>query len=270
MTSHRTIRPKLLLLDGTSVVRRVWEAVPGEEGPQRVEGVLAASMHSIKRALAEHQPTHFLAAFDAGGTTWRHALFESYKMTRPPMFAGLRAALPQLYAQMEALGFAWVSPPGVEADDTLATVSVRAAARGFDVVVVTNDMELCVLLVHGVRVYSHFARAWRDAAWLEKRLGVRPHQVPGHMALVGLEKKSVPGVKGVGPKTASRLLVEHGTLEAVLAAAPQIPGKLGERLREAAPLCRRNLQLFTLKTDVVVGLRPSQLALPNRTFSRVA
>lgn len=270
MTSTSTFKPKLLLLDGTSVVRRVWEAVPGEPGPARVDGALTASMHSIKRALAEHQPTHFLAAFDAAGKTWRHDLFEQYKEARPPMFEGLRAALPQLFAQMDSLGFAWASPPGVEADDVLATVSVRAVARGFDVIVASNDVDLCSLLSEDVRVYSHFAKEWRGKEWLEKNLGVRPEQIADYMALVGLDKKSVDGVAGVGPKTAARLLAEHGTLEGVLAAASEIPGKLGERLRSAGNLCRRNRQLFTLKRDVEINIRPSQLALPNRTVARAA
>ena len=227
-------------------------------------------MHSIKRALAEHQPTHFLAAFDAGGRTWRHDLFPEYKESRAPMYQGLREALPRLYSEMESLGFAWASPVGVEADDTLGTVAVRAAARNFDVVVATHDVDMCALLAYGVRVYSHFAKEWRDAAWLEKQTGVSPERVVDYMALVGLDKKSIDGVEGVGPKTAAKLLAEHGTLDGVLAAAGSIPGKLGERLRSAEALCRRNRQLFSLKLDVEVNLRPSQLALPNRTVTRAA
>ncbi|ABM97009.1 5'-3' exonuclease [Methylibium petroleiphilum] len=257
-------RPKLLLLDGTSVVRRVYEAVPGDDGPARVDGAITASMHSIKRALGEHLPTHFLAAFDDGGPTWRHQLLPTYKSTRKPMYEGLRAALPRLYRDMESLGFSWVSPPGVEADDVIGTIAHRAAARGFEVVIVSNDVDMCALLSANVRVYNHFAREWRDETWLASQIGITPAQVSAYIGLVGEEKKSVPGVAGVGPKTAAKLLAQHGDLDGVLAAAAEMPGKIGERLRAGAEACRLSQALGTLKLDVDLSIRPSQLALPNR------
>ena len=219
MTAPQT----LLLLDGTSVVRRVYEAVPGEDSAARVDGAITASLHSIKRALSEHQPTHFLAAFDHGGSTWRHELMPGFKATRAPMYPGLRDALPRLYADMEALGFSWISSPGVEADDVIATIASRAAARGFNVIVASNDVDMCALLTSGVRVYNHFAKAWRNEDWLGAEWGISPAQVPDAMALIGDERKSVPGIFGIGIKVAAKLLTEHKDLEGVIAAAPAPP-----------------------------------------------
>lgn len=260
MTAQQT----LLLLDGTSVVRRVYEAVPGEDSAARVDGAITASLHSIKRALSDHQPTHFLAAFDHGGCTWRHELMPGFKATRAPMFQGLRDALPRLYAAMQEIGLSWTSPAGVEADDVIATIATRAASRGFHVVVASNDVDMCALLTTGVRVYNHFAKAWRNEGWLAEQWGIAPEQVPDAMALVGEEKKSVPGIFGIGTKVAAKLLAEHKDLEGVISAASSMKGKLGPRIVEGASACRLARRLFTLKRDVDLTISPRQLALPNR------
>lgn len=259
--------PTLLLLDGTSVVRRVYEGVPGEDSPERAQGAITASLHSIKRSLKEHQPTHFLAAFDPAGSTWRHDLHPDYKVLRKPMYPGLRDQLPSLYGQMSDLGFRSICHPGVEADDTIGTIATKAAARGFVVVIVSNDVDMCSLLGPRIRVYSHFSKRWHDENWLFENWGVQPGQVSDAKALIGDQDKSIAGIAGVGPKIAARLLREHGDLEGVLSAAPKIKGVIGQRLVEGAEACRLGKKLFTLKRDVDLTIRPSELALPNRTWT---
>lgn len=256
--------PRLLLLDGTSVVRRVYEAVPGDDGPQRVDGAITASLHSIKRSLGEHQPTHFLAAFDHDGPTWRHALMPAFKATRKPMFTGLRDGLPNLFSNMTDLGFAWSCTEGVEADDVIATIAQRAVRRGFEVIVASNDLDMCVLLEDGVKVYGHFAKEWRGMDWLTSVHGISPLQIPDYLALIGDDRKNIPGLKGVGPARAKALLNEYGDLESILAEPLDLPGRNGWLIRGLSDELRQWRNVLRLKFDVPVQIRPADLALPNR------
>jgi 5'-3' exonuclease len=259
-----TARPKLLLLDGTSVVRRVYEAVPGDKTPGRLDGVLQATMHSIMRSLKEHQPTHFLGAFDAGGPTWRHGLMPTFKLNAPKMDPDLREAMPTLFDRMSEHGFAWVCAPGVEADDVIGTIGVKAYQRGFDVIVASNDIDMCALLEHGLSVYGHFSKEWRGVDWLSRVHGISPQQVPDYLALIGDDRKNIPGVRGIGSTRAKGLLNQYGDLESIIQNASELPGKhcyLIERLGDELRLSR---DVLRLKLDVPVSIKPAELALPNR------
>lgn len=256
--------PRLLLLDGTSVVRRVYEAIPGEDSPERVQGALQASMHSIMRALKDHQPTHFLAAFDAGGTTWRHELMPGFKANAPQMYSGLREGLVTLFNRMDEHKFAWTCAEGVEADDVIATIATRAARRGFEVVVASNDIDMCALIQDGVQVYGHFAKQWRNAEWLARTHGISPLQVADYLAMIGDDRKGIPGVPGVGPSRAKSMLNEYGSLESILENIMIINGKFTWAMRTMGEdlLLWRNV--LRLKLDCPVSIRPAELALPNR------
>lgn len=255
--------PKLLLLDGMNIVRRVYEAVKGDDTPERADGALRSSWGSFMRGLREHQPTHALAAFDAGGRTWRHELFANYKVDRKPMAESLRAALPGFLERLNNAGLRTLRMPGVEADDTITTLAVKAASRGFEVVVLSTDKDLLVLLDKGIKVYDHFAGEFRDEAWVRNKFhGIRPAQMTDFLGLCGDDIDGIPGVEQIGAKTAAKLLLEHGDLDTVLANAASIKGKLGERLRLCAPDALLSRQLATMKTDLALGLTPRDIALP--------
>jgi 5'-3' exonuclease len=255
-------QPVLLLVDGMNVVRRVYEAVPGNDD-NKVEGVLASSWGSIMRALREHGPTHFLAAFDHGGPTWRHKLYPDYKVSRDPMAPALRESMPWFLGRLNEAGLRALSVPGVEADDVIATLAMRAIERGFRVIVLSTDKDLCRLVEHGVELRDHFKNCWRDQAWVRERFGVLPRQITDYLALVGDDMDDIPGVPGVGVKTAVKLLAEYGDVKGVLAAAPDIKGKLGESLRQNAPLAMLSFRLASLKLDVDLGrLTPRDIQLP--------
>lgn len=257
-----TPKPKLLLADGTSIVRRVDKAVKGDDTAEKAEGTLRSSWGSFMRALREHEPTHFLAAFDHGGETWRHRLYTAYKEHREPMSAHLASQLPGFLERMNNSGLRTLRVPDVEADDTIASLALRAVARGFEVVVLASDKDLLKLLTAGVRVYDHFEPAWRDETWVMERFGVTPAQMTDYLALLGDDTDGIPGVAGVGEKTAARLLGDYGDLDGVLAAAANIKGKLGERLREGAGAARLSRALAELKTDVEMGISPNDIRLP--------
>lgn len=261
-------KQKLLLADGTSIIRRVDKGVKGEDSLEKAEGTLRSSWGSFMRALREHEPTHFLAAFDHGGETWRHRLYPNYKIHREPAPPMLMSQLPGFLERMNNSGMRTLRVPDVEADDTIASLALRAVARGFEVVVLASDKDMFKLLPSGILVYDHFESAWRDETWVFERFGVAPAQMTDFLALMGDETDGIPGVPGVGEKTAAKLLGEHGDLEGVLAAASATKGKLGERLRENAGAARLSRELAALKTDVDLGISPRDIRLPQSILDR--
>lgn len=261
-------KQKLLLADGTSIIRRVDKGVKGDDSLEKAEGTLRSSWGSFMRALREHEPTHFLAAFDHGGETWRHRLYPHYKEHREPAPPMLMSQVPGFLERMNNSGMRTLRVPDVEADDTIASLALRAVARGFEVVVLASDKDMFKLLPSGVLVYDHFESAWRDEQWVSERFGVSPGQMTDFLALMGDETDGIPGVPGVGEKTAAKLLREHGDLDGVLAAAPSIKGKLGERLREHAGDAHLSRELAALKTDVDLGISPKDIRLPQSILDR--
>jgi 5'-3' exonuclease len=248
-----------LLVDGLNLVRRIYAAVPGDEDTaEHDDGVLRSCTRSIERALAGIGPSHALCAFDGAGRSWRHELLPTYKANRPPMPETLAQLLPRIREAFEADGVRCVEVPGFEADDVLASIAVRIAARGGEAVILSTDKSMLSLLRDGVRVRNHFDERELDASYVRERFGVAPDRLPSWLALVGESSQGVPGVRSVGPKTATRLIAEHGDLGAILEAAAQIPGKLGEALRAHADDARLSLTLATLRTDVAVGLNLNQ------------
>lgn len=257
--------PTILLVDGLSIVRHIYEAVPGDDSDARAESAITSSWQSIQRALRENCPTHFLAAFDHESPTWRHKLFDEYKDDREPMPEALRARLPWFLQKLNHSGLRAVQSPGFEADDIIGTLTLRAIERKFKVIIATTDKDLCALIREGVLVREHFKATNRDEIWVRDRFGVEPRQIPDYLALVGDQVDGIPGVPGIGEKTAPKLLAAYGDLETVLAAAAagEIKGHQGAQLVQGADSARLSLKLATLSTDVdLEGLTPRDIALP--------
>lgn len=249
----------LLLVDALNLIRRVYAAQPGEDGPERTDGARLASAQSLRRALRQGSPTHAACVFDGEGPSWRHRLDPGYKQGHAPMPEPLRLALDGFRETFREVGVASLELPGLEADDIIATIAVKAAAAGAAVIVLSTDKIFAELLPAGVRVRDHFRNREIDTKGVVKKFGVRPEQLADFLALVGDRGNNIAGVPGVGAKTAARLLARFATLEEALQAAATMEDKLGERLREhadAARLCRR---LVGLRTDLELGTNLSEL-----------
>ena len=249
----------LLLVDALNLIRRVYAARPGEDGPERADGARAASAQSLRRALRQSAPTHAACVFDGEGASWRHRLEPSYKQGHAPMPEALRQALGGFREAFRDLGVASLELPGLEADDVIATIAVKAAAAGAAVIVLSTDKIFAELLPAGVRVRDHFRNRETDAAGVMKKFGVGPDQLADFLALAGDRGNNIPGVSGVGAKTAAALLGRFATLEEALLSAGEIEGKLGERLREHADVARLCRRLVGLRTDLELGTNLSEL-----------
>ena len=256
---------RLLAIDGLNIVRRVYEASPEPDSPEKADIALRHAFSSFRTLLHEHDPSHVLAAFDFGGPTWRHALYAGYRAGRAPMPAELRAALPAFYDRLAGVGLRVVSLPDVEADDVIGTVVLRWLADGRgEATIATTDKDLHGLIADGARVWDHFKGEWHDHAWVERKWGVPADQLPDLLALMGDVTDAIPGVSKVGVKTAARLLRTYGTLDAIMAGAGILKDTLGETLRKEREMLYLSKQLVQLKTDVRVGVTWNMLAWERR------
>lgn len=242
---------KLLLIDGLNILRRCYEANPAADSVEKAESAVSVATHSMRRGLRDHSPTHALVIFDHGGPTWRHAIYPDYKAHRKPMSEYLVDEMDGMKERMAQAGWALMAHPGEEADDTLTGVSSAARAEGEEVIMLTTDKDLVRLVEMGVQVYNHFDRQWRDSAWCVGKFGVEPALLTDFLALMGDTTDNIPGVDGIGAKTAAKLLNQYGALQPVLAAAAagEIKGVVGERLVTQRDRALISLELATLRSS---------------------
>ena len=254
---------KLLAIDGLNIVRRIYEASPEPDSPEKAESALRFSLSAFHKLLHEHAPSHVVAAFDFGGSTWRHELYERYREQRAPMPSALRESLPGFFAELEKFHIKVLSIPEVEADDVIATVILRWLAEGRGAaIVVSTDKVLHVLIQHGALIWDHFKNEWHDSTWVKAKFGVPPEQLAELLSLMGDATDGIPGVSKVGMKTAARLLQAYGSIEAIMAGAGILKNTVGENLRKDAAILATSQKLVALKSDVQLGVTWKMLAVP--------
>jgi len=220
----------LLLVDALNLIRRVYAAQPGEDGEPRAEEARHSSVQSLRRALRHARPTHAACVFDGAGESWRHRLDPGYKQGHAPMPEALRQALESYRAAFREIGVASLDFAELEADDVIATIAVKAAAAGARVIVLSTDKIFATLLPDGIEVRDHFRSHDLDAAGVVEKFGVPPEQLSDYLALTGDRGNGIPGVPGIGPKTAAGLLARFATLDELLRSADRIAGRPGSRL----------------------------------------
>lgn len=251
------MKVRLLLADALNLVRRVYAAQPGDDSPERAEGAKVSSSQSLTRALRQCRPTHAIAVFDGQPPTWRHLLDDDYKQGRKPMPTALSDALPAYREAFAAVGVPSLEVPELEADDVIATLATKVAASGGHAIVLSTDKVFLQLLSDHVAVRDHFGQRDLDRAWMLDRFGVSPERFVDFLALTGDSTNGIRGVRGVGPKTAAKLIGEFDTLEGVIAAATTgdaIAPKLKEKLVEHEKEARLAQSLMRLRTDLHLGV----------------
>ncbi len=245
----------LLAIDGLHILRRVYEASPEADTPEKAEIAVRNAAASFRRLLETQTPTHVLPAFDAGGLNWRHAIHPAYRQQHKPLPHVLAERLPDLHHALERLGLHPVAVQGVETDDVIATAVLRwmQEQRG-EAVVAGADRKLHFLIARGARIWDHFKGEWHDREWVEQRFGVPPEKLADLLALVGNPADGVPGIPKIGQKTAARLLAACDDLEGVMAGPGVLLDPLGQRLRAGREAAFLSRSLLELKTDVRLGV----------------
>lgn len=253
---------RLVLIDGSNHAFRVQFALPPQHAsdgtPTRVLYGFTLLFQKLLRTL---QPDYVAVAFDSG-RTFRHELHPEYKGHRPDMPEDLRVQWPWLPRLVEAFGYSVVRCDGFEADDVLGTLAARFAGPEVEVLVVTSDKDFAQLVGDHVKLLDEAKGVLYGPAEVRERWGVRPDQIVDLLGLAGDSSDNIPGVAGIGDKTAMQLLERHGTLESVLDAADRgdVSGKRGDTLRASREVALLSRRLATIRTDVPVPTTLQDLA----------
>jgi len=254
--------PDMVLVDGSASLYRAFHALPPLTTSAGVptHAVLGFTTMLLK-LLREEEPQALAIVFDGPGPTTRHREFPAYKAHRPPMPEGLVGQIPLVHRVLDAMRVPVLMVPGEEADDILGTVAFRAAAQSYRVRLVTGDKDLLQLVGERILVRDPLGPRTTGPAEVEGRYGVGPAQVPDLLALMGDSSDNIPGVPGVGEKTARDLLRRFGSLEEVLARAAEIERpKLRQALLAHADQARLSKRLATIRTDLPVPWAIEDLA----------
>ncbi|UYY57286.1 DNA polymerase I [Sphingomonas sp. S2-65] len=248
--------PHLYLVDGSGYIFRAYHRLPPltNKHGEPVGAVYGYTTMLWKLADELHKadgPTHMAVILDKSSSTFRNAMYDAYKANRPPPPEDLVPQFPMIRDATRAFSLPCIEEEGWEADDLIASYAKAALAQGWEVTIVSSDKDLMQLIEPGLDLYDTMNnRRLSDDAVIEK-FGVPPKQLGEVLALMGDSVDNVPGVPGIGPKTAAKLIQEHGTVEAVLAAAPDMKkSKLRDNLIEHADMARLSRQLVTLACDV--------------------
>ena len=253
-------RPTLLLIDGHALVYRAFFAMPALTNSRgELTNAAYGFTSMLLKAFTEHRPGYAIAAFDPPGPTFRHEEMAGYKAQRPPMPQDLRPQVQWARDVVAVLGIPEVEIPTFEADDVIGSLSVKAVAAGLDVIIVTGDIDTLQLVNDHVRVLINRRgisdTVVYDVDAVRERFGFDPPLVVDYKALQGDASDNIPGVPGVGEKTAMNLIREHGPLEAILEAVPGMkPGRLQANLAEHADQARLSKRMATIQCDLDVPL----------------
>jgi len=247
---------RLYIIDANAHIYQAFHAIRELTSPagQMVNAVYGFAATLLK-ILREQKPDALVVACDAPGPTFRHERYPAYKATRAAMPDELPPQIDIIKRLLRSMKVPVLEVSGFEADDLIATLTAEAAADGFQVTIVTTDKDAEQLIGNGVRVFNARRDEMRDADWVVANRGIRPDQMVDLLALAGDTSDNVPGVPGIGGKTAAKLLAEFGSLDEVLAHIGEVKGeKRRHNLREHTGDARLSRELVVLRTDAPVTL----------------
>lgn len=262
------IATPFILVDGSSYLYRAFHALPPlTTRSGQPTGAVKGVVNMLQKLIKTYGPTHIAVVFDAPGGTFRDDIYPEYKANRPPMPDDLRTQIDPLYAVIRAMGLPMLCEKGVEADDVIGTLAQQAAAQGQAVLISTGDKDIAQLVNEKITLINTMTDTLMDREGVIAKFGVPPECIIDYLALVGDSVDNIPGVPGVGPKTAAKWLQEFGSLDALLEKAETIKGKAGENLRASLDVLKLARELATIKCDVELPITFADLhpAAPDNT-----
>jgi DNA polymerase-1 len=261
---------RLVLVDGSSYLYRAFHAIPplSTKAGEPTNAVLGV-VNMLYKLLDEEKPQRMAVVFDAPGKTFRDDLYADYKADRAPMPDELRAQVEPLLEAIKGMGICLLRIDGVEADDVIGTLARQAAAAGSSTVISTGDKDFAQLVGEHVTLVNTMDNTTLDRDRVVQKFGVTPEQIVDYLALVGDPIDNIPGIPGVGPKTAVKWLQQYGNVETLKAKAGEVTGKIGDRLREGLGSLDLSKQLATIRCDVELPLTIDELALKPQDAERL-
>jgi DNA polymerase-1 len=261
-------KPTLYLVDGSNYAYRAFFAI---QGLSTSKGLPTNAVYGFNNMLTklcrEMKPEYLAVVFDSKGPTFRSEAYEKYKANRPAMPDALQPQIPIIKELIRAYALPILEKEGIEADDIIGTLARQYEEKGFRVVIVSGDKDLLQLVSDGVIMIDTMKDRTFDVAGVKEKFGVGPDRVADIIGLMGDATDNIPGVPGVGEKTALKLIQEYGSLEGVLAGADRVRHeKIKRALKEHADLARLSRDLATVKTDAEIEftLEKARLQEPDR------
>ena len=265
-----TIAPNpLVLVDGSSYLYRAFHAFPPlTNSAGEPTGAMYGVLNMLKSLISQVQPSHIAVVFDAKGKTFRDEMFEQYKSHRPPMPDDLRKQIQPLHDIIRALGIPLLVIEGVEADDVIGTLAVTASKANQKVLISTGDKDMAQLVDDNIMLINTMNNTLLDREAVIEKYGIPPELIIDYLALMGDSADNIPGVAGVGEKTALGLLQGIGSMAEIYANLDKVAElpirgakKLGDKLLAEKEMADLSYRLATIKTDVALDITPEQLTL---------
>ena len=265
-----TIAPNpLVLVDGSSYLYRAFHAFPPlTNSAGEPTGAMYGVLNMLKSLISQVQPSHIAVVFDAKGKTFRDEMFEQYKSHRPPMPDDLRKQIQPLHDIIRALGIPLLVIEGVEADDVIGTLAVAASKANQKVLISTGDKDMAQLVDDNIMLINTMNNTLLDREAVIEKYGIPPELIIDYLALMGDSADNIPGVAGVGEKTALGLLQGIGSMAEIYANLDKVAElpirgakKLGDKLLAEKEMADLSYRLATIKTDVALDITPEQLTL---------
>ncbi|WP_144839451.1 DNA polymerase I [Leclercia adecarboxylata] len=257
----------LILVDGSSYLYRAYHAFPPlTNSAGEPTGAMYGVLNMLRSLILQYQPSHAAVVFDAKGKTFRDELFEHYKSHRPPMPDDLRAQIEPLHKMVKAMGLPLMAVSGVEADDVIGTLAREAEKMGRPVLISTGDKDMAQLVTPGITLINTMTNTILGPEEVVTKYGVPPELIIDFLALMGDSSDNIPGVPGVGEKTAQALLQGLGGLDTLYSEQDKIAGltfrgakTMAAKLEQNKEVAYLSYQLATIKTDVELDLTCEQL-----------
>jgi DNA polymerase-1 len=255
-----TQRPDLVLVDGSSYLYRAFHALPPFSNSRgQPTGAVFGVLNMLNKFLKDYDPVRIAVVFDAPGKTFRDELFAEYKAHRPPMPDDLRSQIEPLLQAVRGMGLPILRESGVEADDVIGTLARAAAGQNLNVLISTGDKDMAQLVSEHITLINTMSGTVLDRAGVKAKFDVFPEQIIDYLALVGDSSDNIPGIDKVGPKTAAKWLVQYQTLDALVADAANVGGKVGENLRAGLATLDLARKLATIRTDLPLPMTLEEL-----------
>jgi DNA polymerase-1 len=270
-------KPDLVLVDGSSYLYRAFFALPPFTNSRgEPTGAVFGVLNMLAKFLKDYDPERIAVVFDASGKTFRDELFAEYKAHRPPMPDDLRSQIEPLFEAVKGMGLPILRESGVEADDVIGTLACKAAQENLNVLISTGDKDMAQLVSPRITLINTMSGTVLDRAGVKAKFDVFPEQIIDYLALVGDSSDNIPGIDKVGPKTAAKWLGQYTTLDALVADAANVSGKVGENLRAGLGILELARKLATIRTDLelpvtIAGLarRPPDVDALRALYSRL-
>ena len=259
--------PPIVLVDGSSYVYRAFHALPpliSSKG--EATGAVKGVINMLRRLLKDYPNSPVAVVFDAKGKTFRDDIYPQYKANRPPMPDELREQIEPIHEIVKAMGLPFICTPGVEADDVIGTLSHQATELGLKVVISTGDKDMAQLVNPYITLVNTMTETVMDEDGVLEKFGIPPNLIIDYLALMGDKVDNIPGVAGVGQKTALALLQGLGSVDDIYANLDRVADlefrgakTMAAKLDAEQGNARMSYTLATIKTDVPLALTPAQL-----------